>query len=114
MMPRTFTIQEASQRSDLTKHTLRYWEKELEGILSPLRSKGGQRRYTEEHLFLIEEIKRLKVKGLRLADIKLRLAKGKSADVDGLHSEKVEQLANRIAEIVRVAIHSFLEKEALS
>jgi DNA-binding transcriptional MerR regulator len=114
MMPRTFTIQEVSQRSALTKHTLRYWEKELEGILSPLRSKGGQRRYTQAHLFIIEEIKRLKKEGLRLADIKLRLAKVESADTGGLHSEKVEQLANRIAEIVRVAIHSFLEKEALS
>ena len=56
------TIQEVSQRLGLTPHTLRFWEKELERVIVPLRTKGGQRRYTLEHLFVIDEVKRLKNK----------------------------------------------------
>ena len=105
----TYTIQEVSRISDLTAHTLRFWEKELEGVIVPLRTKGGQRRYTKEHLFIIEEIKKLKQKGLRLIEIKKRLSeKYHSSDQD---SQKIDQLANRIAEIVKTAVYNFLEDE---
>ena len=105
----TFTIQEVSQLSDLTAHTLRFWEKELKGVIVPLRTKGGQRRYTKEHLFIIEEIKKLKRKGLRLIEIRNRLnEKYNPNDED---SQKIDQLANRIAEIVRSAVYDFFEEE---
>jgi DNA-binding transcriptional MerR regulator len=103
---RTFSIQEVSQRLSLTKHTLRYWEKEIEGVLRPLRSDGGQRRYTEEHVFVIKEIKRLKSSGLSLADIKGKLAVGHGAERP---NTKVDELVDRIAEIVRAVIYDFLE-----
>jgi len=107
---RSLTIKQASRRLNLTTHTLRFWEKELEGILTPLRTQGGQRRYTAEHLFLIEEIKRLKQKGLSLIDIKERLNSSfQSAEGDS-NSNKIDILANHIAEIVRTTVHDLLEK----
>ena len=109
----TFTIQQASQRLKVTKHTLRFWEKELNGVLSPLRTQGGQRRYTSEHLYLIEEIKRLKRKGFSLVDIKIKLNNTYNAEQDNSNSNKIDFLANQVAEIVKTAIYKFLETEKL-
>lgn len=108
---KTLTIQEVSERLGITKHTLRFWEKELDGVILPLRTKGGQRRYTLEHLFVIDEIKRLKTKGLSLANIKEELDKRYNNTANSKEPEKVDLLANRIAEIVKSTIHSFFEQE---
>jgi DNA-binding transcriptional MerR regulator len=108
---KTLTIQEVSQRLGITTHTLRFWEKELEGVILPLRTKGGQRRYTLEHLFVIDEIKRLKNKGLSLANIKEELDKRYNNTPTTTEPQKVDLLANRIAEIVKSTIHSFFEQD---
>jgi hypothetical protein len=47
------TIQQVSQKLDVPKPTLRFWEKEFEGILDPLRTNGRQRRYAPEHVAVI-------------------------------------------------------------
>lgn len=104
------TIQEVGQRLGLTTHTLRFWEKEFEGLIVPLRTKGGQRRYTLEHLFVIDEIKRLKNEGLSLASIKSELNERYNSDGNDHHEGRVDNLANRIAEIVKSTIHSFFEE----
>ena len=108
---KTLSIQEVSQRLGLTPHTLRFWEKALGEVIVPLRTKGGQRRYTLEHLFVIDEIKRLKTKGLSLANIKEELDKRYNNTATTAEPQKVDLLANRIAEIVKTTIHSFFEQE---
>lgn len=107
----TLTIQEVSQRLKVTKHTLRFWEKELDGLIVPLRSQGGQRRYTPEHLFIIEEIRRLKRKGLSLVDIKNKLDNGYNAEEGNSNSQRVDLLADQVAEMVKSAIYRFFERE---
>jgi len=110
---RNLTIQEVSQRLKVTKHTLRFWEKKLEGIIIPLRTQGGQRRYTSEHIFIIEEIKRLKRRGLSLVDIKDKLDNSYNAEEGNPNSNKVDLLANQVAEMVKSAIYRFFETENL-
>ena len=73
---RAITIQQVSQKLDVPKPTLRFWEREFDGILAPLRTNGGQRRYAPEHISVIEEIKMLKKAGLSLIQIKRKLEKG--------------------------------------
>ncbi len=107
----TLTIQEVSQRLKVTKHTLRFWEKELDGLIVPLRTQGGQRRYTPEHLFIIEEIRRLKRKGLSLVHIKNKLDNSYNAEEDNSNSQRIDLLANQIAEIVKSAIYRFFDGE---
>ena len=53
-----FTIKEASEITKVKPYILRYWEKEF-NMLRPVRRASGQRRYTSEHLHLIERIKDL-------------------------------------------------------
>ena len=109
---KTLTIQEVSQRLGVSRHTLRFWEKALSGVIVPLRTKGGQRRYTLEHLFVIDEIKRLRTKGLSLINIRKELdnrynSHGKTSD-----PENIDHLANRIADLVKSTIHSYLEEKS--
>ncbi len=107
----TYSIQEVSARANVSKHTLRFWERELNGIIVPLRTSGGQRRYTPYHLVIIEEIKRLKKKGLSLIDIKRVLDKSRDESIPNNNLDKIEILANRIAEAVKTTLYSFIEEE---
>ena len=126
------TIQQVSQKLDIPKPTLRFWEREFEGILVPLRTNGGQRRYAPEHISVIEEIKMLKKSGLSLVEIKRKLGKGQRSAVrcqrsenmqkaGGLMSETgsqrpgdgrtegIDLLAERVAEVVKMEILQFFQ-----
>jgi DNA-binding transcriptional MerR regulator len=53
------TIGEVSELTGVPIHTLRYWESEFDGYFSPLRTSGRQRRYDEESVGRVLEIKTL-------------------------------------------------------
>lgn len=55
----TVSIGTASQITDVEVHTLRYWEREFELFLNPLRTQGGQRRYRPEDIQTLLLIKQL-------------------------------------------------------
>lgn len=52
------TIGEVSQITLVSKHTLRYWEREF-NLLRPIRKSSGQRRYCTKEVELIFRIKDL-------------------------------------------------------
>jgi DNA-binding transcriptional MerR regulator len=110
---KTLTIQEVSVRAGISKHTLRFWERELDGVIVPLRTKGGQRRYTPEHVLVVEEIKRLKRRGYSLDDIRRDMNRRLNSEVEHYSHRGADALANRIAEMVRTAIFSFLEEKTV-
>jgi len=105
-----FTIQEISRKLDIPKSTLRFWENEFLGFLVPIRTKGGQRRYSGEHIAIIKEIKKLKSSGMSLEDIKTKLTHQYETgnNVLGLENS-VEYLADRVAEVVRLEVVRFFE-----
>ena len=128
------TIQQVSQKLDVPKPTLRFWEREFEGILVPLRTNGGQRRYAPEHISVIKEIKMLKKAGLSLVEIKRKMGKGQRSGVrcqrsgsmskaggqmSGSGSLKsrdgrtggIDLLADRVAEVVKSEVLRFFQKE---
>ncbi len=104
------SIQQVTQRLDIPKPTLRFWEKEFAGILVPLRTKGGQRRYSSEHISIIEEIIVLKKAGLSLAEIKIKLENNHSEN--NSNREDIDSFAERVAEVVKAEVQRFLEKAA--
>jgi DNA-binding transcriptional MerR regulator len=110
-LPKTLSVQEVSEKLGVSAPTLRFWEKELEGIIVPFRTKGGQRRYTLEHLFVIDEIKRLRKEGLSLANIRKEFDQRYSSTLSSSNPQKIDLLANRVAKIVKSTIHSFFEEE---
>ena len=107
-MLETFSIQQVSQRTNVSKHTLRFWERALNGVIVPLRTQGGQRRYTKYHLLIIAEIKKLKKNGLTLTDIKKRLDTNESQIDEKGRVDKIDILANQIAQVVKSSIYNFL------
>jgi DNA-binding transcriptional MerR regulator len=105
MENRLSSIQEVSVLLKVPKPTLRFWEKELDGILAPLRTDGRQRRYTVENIAVIEEIKKLKSKGMTLAEIKKQINNTNKGD----NSNRVDLLAVRVAEVVKAEVNRFFE-----
>ncbi len=102
------SIQQVTQRLNISKPTLRFWEKEFEGILVPLRTKGGQRRYTSEHISIIEEINALKKTGLSLAEIKRNLENSHTRNTS--NREDIDLLVERVVDVVREEVQRFFEK----
>jgi DNA-binding transcriptional MerR regulator len=109
---RELTIKEASQRLGVTCHTLRFWEKELEGVIVPLRTQGGQRRYTKAHLYILEDIKKLKSRGLSLIEIKNILNRKHGQVSFNPPTQEVDFIANHLAEIVKSAVYKILKEES--
>ncbi len=66
-----YMISEASAKTGLETHVLRYWEEEL-GLSVP-RNELGHRYYTDELLDLFVRIKDLKEKGYQLKAVKAEL-----------------------------------------
>jgi DNA-binding transcriptional MerR regulator len=103
------TILQVSERLNIPKHTLRFWEKELNGLLVPVRTNGGQRRYTMENLSLLEEIKKCRDNGLSLPEITEKI--GQSSGGEASQPSKVDLLATRVAEVVRTEVYNFFKEE---
>ncbi len=101
-----FSIAEISQKLRIPKHTLRFWEKELNGTIVSLRTQGGQGRYTAEHAAVIEMIKKLRDGGLGLSQIKRELTNG-NKEGQG-QTNRIDLLATKVAEVVRTEVYNFL------
>ena len=94
--------------TDTPPHTLRFWEKQFEGILTPLRTKGGQRRYEREHVSLVERIKELKSRGASLSGIRMNLFHEEKDVVP--HPSTLEHFVERLVKVIRTEIYDFLEE----
>jgi DNA-binding transcriptional MerR regulator len=110
---KTLLISEVSERLGIPKHTLRFWEKELEGVITPVRTLGGQRRYTFEDILAIHQVKSLKEQGYKLEDIKKKLNNHSDFKLRDSNGENIDHLADRIADLVRLAIRNFFEGKIL-
>lgn len=55
----TVSISIASGITGVEVHTLRYWEREFDDVLQPVRTTGGQRRYRPEDIQSVFMIKKL-------------------------------------------------------
>jgi len=104
-------IQQVSLKLKIPKSTVRFWEREFQGVLVPLRTKGGQRRYTREHVSMIEEIKKLREMGVNLTEIHAHLIKRYRSNMDNLNPSRIDFLANRVAEVVRDEVYQFFQRE---
>jgi DNA-binding transcriptional MerR regulator len=106
-----FTIQQISRKLNIPKPTLRFWEKELDGIIVPLRTPGGQRRYTLDHLNLIQKIQRMRKQGMRLSEIKSKLNTKNVGMKMPTNPVDFEVLVERVTEVVKTEIYRMLNHE---
>ena len=112
----TYTIEQVATSTGLTKRTLRYYEEV--GLLPPTgRTEGNYRRYSEEDIERIKQIKELRdLLGFSLADIRqllqaeeerdlIKLAYRQETDADG----KITQL-DRADEVIREQLQLIEQK----
>jgi DNA-binding transcriptional MerR regulator len=77
-------------------------------VVVPLRTHGGQRHYTEQNLLVPEEIKKCQESGLSLPEIGERIHRGWEKKEGP--SNKIELLANRVAEVVKTEVYNFFKR----
>ncbi|MBU0986973.1 MAG: UDP-N-acetylglucosamine 4,6-dehydratase (inverting) [Proteobacteria bacterium] len=53
----TYRIQKVSQKLGVPRSTIRYWETEFSDLIDPMRTNGGQRRYSEQDIINLQKIK---------------------------------------------------------
>lgn len=101
------TISEVSERLKIPKHTLRFWGREFGDLLTPQRTKGGQRRFTSEDLYWIKQIAKFRGRGMSLSRIKTELAQGgrETPSFEG----SLELLASRVSDLVKAEVYHFLK-----
>lgn len=106
-----FTILQASQECDVPRSTLRFWERRFSPFLNPIRSPGGQRRYSKEQLNIIARIKNLKEQGLVLNEVRQALARDQVAAVEPATVVGLERLADRLAILVKREVYRFFAEK---
>lgn len=85
-----YTIEEAAQRTGITTHTLRYYERI--GLLEPVgRAPSGHRRYTEGDLGLIEFLTCLRQTGMPIRGMQHFMALARAGD--STIPDRIEALA---------------------
>ena len=109
-----FTIQQLSLKLDIPKSTLRFWEKELDGFILPIRTSGGQRRYGLEDLSIIGKVKELRTRGMSLSEIKSHLQTDSQDVVKRQQLGSIDLLAERVAEVIKVEVYNFLSSHILT
>ncbi|HUU40737.1 MAG TPA: UDP-N-acetylglucosamine 4,6-dehydratase (inverting) [Desulfatiglandales bacterium] len=83
-----YRIKDVSQKLQVPRSTIRYWEKEFSGILKPQRSLGMQRRYSEEDIDNLRRIKRLVHQKNRSIDEAKGILKKGNTDIGKINWEK--------------------------
>ena len=112
-----YTIQQLSVKLKIPKPTLRFWEKELNSIIIPLRTLGGQRRYSVKNLQVIEEVNKLRKSGMSIAEIRRALENHSEPKDRDTISNNIDNLAEKIAEIIKKEnpnLLDFIEKNSLN
>ncbi|MEO6154252.1 MAG: MerR family transcriptional regulator [Thermomonas sp.] len=95
-----------AQRADVGIDTIRYYERE--GMIpAPLRTPSGYRDYRDDDVARLRFVRRAKLLGFTLQEIRelLELTASASDDMAGLNARaqaKVDDVNGRIAELVRV------------
>ena len=95
------TIAEAAERSGVSTHTLRYYERIGALREPPERAPSGHRRYTERDLNWIELLTRLRATGMPIATM-LRYAELARAGTSTAAERKALLLAHRAEVAARV------------
>lgn len=106
---RQYTIRQLSEKLNIPKPTLRFWEKEFEDIIVPMRTSGRQRRYSETHITLLEEIKNLRNSGKSIPEIKTYF-NNRHQNTGPIDNESaIEMFTERLAELIKVELTKFLK-----
>ncbi|MFN8373401.1 MAG: MerR family transcriptional regulator [Anaerolineae bacterium] len=83
---RKLTVGQLAEKSGLTRRAIRFYEEA--GLLLPERDENGYRLYGEQHVALLQSVKRLRQAGYALKDLValLQIKRSQQPDADKIHS----------------------------
>lgn len=105
-----YTIHQVSLMLEVPKPTLRFWESELGGIIDPIRTPGGQRRYNDKHVYIINNIKTMRENGKTLSEIKEKLKNTGKPESKSTGDINIDFLADRVSQLVKSEVLRFFER----
>jgi len=113
------SIGDVARFLNIPTHTIRYWEKEFRDFLSPSRTVGHQRRYTDDDVRKIRDIMSLlKNEGYSIAGARkiLELKHKRPETPEARTTDVPEAMAQKIVEIIRAqfSVPQALEKTAVA
>ncbi len=83
-----YKIQEVSERLQVPKSTIRYWETEFPELVRPKRTNGRQRRYSEEDISNLRQIKNILYRKNRTIAQARNILRMGNADIGKIEWEK--------------------------
>ena len=92
MEEKRYMISDTSKMLGIESHVLRYWEEELDIVIP--RNEMGHRYYTEFHINLLRNVKKLKQQGYGLRAIKMMISDPKAM------RESTKNLGKELSECV--------------
>jgi DNA-binding transcriptional MerR regulator len=96
--PQGLTIAEAAERTGLTTHTLRYYERDGLMLRGVGRTSSGHRVYTERDLTWVRMLTRLRATGMPIREVKAYAALCRQGD--GNETERLALLQNHRARVL--------------
>lgn len=101
-----YTITEVSKITGINTYTLRYWEKN--GLISPIKIHNSQRRYTPDHIKLIEKLKsfiydeKLSIKGAKKKLKDSASANAKNIRANDQNNVLMNEIKKEIKQILKI------------
>lgn len=102
---RLYSIKEVSEITGVPSYTLRFWERSLDGYLSPVRTEGGHRRYNGQTVEAIKKIKNFVYeRGYTLSGALNELRVKETGGRRKRKQTEVEMIVDEIAELLKERI----------
>lgn len=101
-----FSIAQVSRQTGIPVTTLRFYEKELPGLLPIRKTRGGHRRYRPEDVARFDAVRRLtRIEGLTLSDVRRVMASRGDAEPLREELDRLREILRRQSEAVDELFH---------
>jgi MerR family copper efflux transcriptional regulator len=107
------SITDVSRQTGIPVTTLRFYEKELPGLLPLRKTRGGHRRYRPEDVVRLSAIRRLtETQGLKLSDVRRVMASRGDSEPLREELDRLREILRRQSEGIDELLHRLSRLEA--
>jgi len=107
-----YSISQVNALTGVPKSTIRFWEKEFQNFLTPLRTAGNQRRYDTEMVSTIEIINRLvNLEGYTLDGARRKMVEKPEVVPEGKPHKQLDGLAQTMSDYLLKKLFNSINSE---
>ncbi len=107
-----YSISQVNALTGVPKSTIRFWEKEFQNFLTPLRTAGNQRRYDTEMVSTVETINQLvNSEGYTLDGARRRMVGETEVAPEGKPQQKLDGLAQTMSDYLLKKLFESMNNE---